>query len=348
MISLLIVLFLTIFCFYSYFSGHRNSRHIVQILIYTMFIIIFSSRSNDIPDTIPYREMFLKGVNSFDNVEIGYLRLNDALRNIGLSFFQYLLIIELFLFITWEYTTKLHFSRTLLPFIIFMSYMGLYFYGIVLRAAIGTTICYLALSIMLKHINTYTLILYYLLVGLSMTIHQSMLVFLFVPFLCFKKYNNYLLYFIVAISAIIPIIGLDKYIGQYFSYFISYFNLDRFDSYVENGSQNNNTSYALTSIKYLLLSLTFIYCRKYIILNTTKYNFFLNIYILGFVLISNTYFITSGSRLAMCFLFFEFILVSFIYTYSVLNKKFTYLIIVVVIMINIIALYRGTPSIFLY
>lgn len=342
------IFILVIIFFFEYFFSIKHISKIFECIFILFFIILFSSRNSSIPDTDSYLKIYQNTSSYYNNIEIGFLTYNNFMRNIGFSFYQYLIISEVILFGIWIYVTKNIFNKNTLPLIIFMSYMGLYFYGIVFRAAIATTLAYYAIYILIYKNYKHKLIIYYLIIFTTILIHQSMVLLLFIPLFAFKNIKSNYLYFILIISLIIPITGINKYILLLYSKVIDILDLNRFNNYIENTSIDNETSYALINIKYVIIGVICVYSRKYIVIKQNIYNFFMNIYILGIFILSTTYFITAGSRMAMTLLFFEFILVSFIYYYSIYLKRISFIYIIILLSLNFIALFRGTPSLINY
>lgn len=181
MIFICLVLFLLILFPILEYSRSRI-LHVCLILIYAF---VFSLRSDSVPDTVAYKEMYL-GYYGSDTIESGYLWLCSVFREWGFSFREFLFIWIFACLIIWRYcTVRITKSNDLfVALMLFMSYMGIYNYGIILRAATALTIIFIALTYYLNSNSKYRILVYWTLCWGAIQFHQTSIVFFVMPFVC--------------------------------------------------------------------------------------------------------------------------------------------------------------------
>jgi len=344
------IIFAIIFLIFANILNHSKGVHsdvktAAFFLAYIWLILIFSFRGTDIPDTKAYMR-FYYGDTTASNLEYLFLIMCSAAKSVGLGFHGFLIIFQLLLFSLWFIATSKFFSDVHFAFMVFLPFMGIYNFGIIIRAGMGLCICYYALAYLLENRDLKHYIFYFLIVTVAVLFHQSMAVFYILPLYIFRKFNPLLLVVILLLSILVPLFNIQHLIANFLESYITLFSFKKFLSYTTiHAKFNLHGVYSLTMIKYAIMALIFILLRPRIIAKQEIYNYFLNIYISGVVLISLTFFILAGNRLAYIFFFFEFALVAMLYEYSSLPKKLVLLGAIMLCCLNFANLVSAVPGI---
>lgn len=302
---MLIVVVFIFTCFLFLYRSKFSTQLAILILSF-----LFSSRTDLIPDALPYREMY-QGLEY--NIEPLFLEVCRIFKSLGFSFQSFLFILSLVLLESCLFATKrlLRNDNHGALLIILMSYFGIYYYGIVLRASISVTICYVGLSFLLtSEKKTKDFVLYELCVLLAMQFHLSSLFMSFIP-LCLIRINNKLLYFVSFISLGLLLIESVIPIQQYLEQAVDISGFSRFTSYVvrETRTDRANLLYYL----YVFISFLGVYFRKYLDFVDSRdeitYTTMLNIFVIATLLNNALWQIPQMARLPMLWLYFDFILI---------------------------------------
>ncbi len=330
-------------------KGFKNDIKISLLSIgYLWLLIIFSTRSLTVPDTQSYITSYYtpeKGVK-FEYLYALMCRIANSHR---LSFNTFLLIFEIILFSLWFYISKKNFKNPHIVFLVFLPFMGIYNYGIIIRTGMGLTLCYYALTFLLNNRNLKGYFMYFGIVTVTIFFQQSMAVFYLLPFYALRKYSSKLAIIIVIISIFIPLINIQHLISSALEIFINFFSFKKFLSYTQVRAKFDTSGiYSLTFIKYIIMAFIFIGIRPLITEKKEMYNFFLNIYITGVVLIALTHYITAGNRLAYIFFFFEFALVGLLYEHSTIPRKVVLLGALCLSILNYVNVVSAVPSMLTY
>ncbi len=298
-------------------SKHKSAIHIAILL----FGILFSMRNDLVPDTIPYRELYNYNISSETSSEIGFLYLCYFFHNIlGLSFAQFLFIFTVSLMELWCYITKKMLPGYQLPmlFIGFMSYFGIFFFGIVLRSSLAILTVYWGLTFLIKK-SILGSIVFILSLGLAFLFHRTSIIFL-LAFVCLINYNKYILYTLIGVAILAAITHPFASIqGQLELFLGASEEFSKYNSYAMDETLNTGFDAIFTS--YVLIGLVGVYMRKYIGGSEKErviYNLLLNLYVIGIMLDSVMADFRAGGRLPMQFLYFEVIVV---YMILFRNKK---------------------------
>ena len=313
-------------------------------------------RSDIVPDTIPYRDMFMGLYDYSSTIENGYLWFCSLFYRWRFSFQGYLFVWAFFsLVIWWKCTIRVTKSDNIFwPLMLFMSYMGIYNYGIIIRAATALTIIYVALTYYLCSESRFRLFVYWGLCFVAMQFHQTVFIYLVIPFICKKVYPKSILYTVLCLSLLLSFSvelfqSQQKVLSLVFDKLGNMGYLTRLNSYVERSEDALAFSFSFTQLKFCIFALFFVYIRKFIDNEkiTNGYNFFLNIYVVGVLLYALFSYIMAGVRLSYLLLFFEFILATIVVLY--INKRnlraVTFL---VVVLVNYIILYAHVPKLLYY
>jgi len=311
-------------------------------------ILIFTFRGTSVPDTDTYIKIF-NSHNRIISVEYLFNLLCQLTYFAGFSFNGFLFIYELVLFAIWFYTSKKYLEDIHLAFLVFLPFMGIYNFGIIIRAGMGLVLCYFAIIYLIQNRSFKGYLLYYLIVTLAFFFHQAMIVFYILPFFLFINFSTQFILLVLLFSATIPIINIQPLITKFFEVYVKLFSVNKFISYTElHANFSRHGEYSLTMIKYWLMAVLFLGLRPKVKVRRDIYNCFLNIYISGIILIFMTHYITAGNRLAYMFFFFEFALVGILYQYSELPKKIVFLGALALCILNYLNLISAIPTMITY
>lgn len=284
------------------------------LLLAIMSVITFSLRGSEIPDTDEY-EYIYNNLSAYDNIELGFQFVINLFRSFDFSFFVFLLFVNVFLVLFWFLIMSHEIYDLSFSFWMYYSYIGLFYYGIITRASIAIIICLYALLILINKKNIKSYISYFILVSVSLLFHQTMLVFYLFPFWLFKHIRTKYLFCFLFLSCFVPYLNIQYHLLDLIYYIISLFSFNRFDNYIQNAFFNPyDLSFSLLSTKFLIEAFFLLYMRKYVLhSNMLKYDAFLNTYIIGVFLLLLLGFFPSAGRLALIFLFFEFLMFSILW-----------------------------------
>jgi hypothetical protein len=325
---------------------HTDVKTAFLMLVYISLILIFSFPGSENPDMNSYKMIYYSDIMK-SNFDYLFSLLSNTAKSFGISFNGFLFLIELLLFSIWFIASKKLFSDVHLAFMAFLPFMGIYYFGIIIRACIGMCLCYYALSYLICNKTLRGFIVYYSIVTLSVFFHASMIIFYAFPLYVFRKQNSIFHFTIILIAILIPLFNIQHYIANILESYIKLFpSSHRFLSYTRvHAHFNIHAIYSLTMIKYFIMSFIFILLRPKITSKVEIYNCFLNIYLTGALLIGLTYFITAGNRLSYIFFFFEFALVAMLYEYSTIPKKLVLLGALILCLINFANIASAVPGV---
>ena len=304
-------------------KGINNDVKIAFVFfVYLWLILYFSSPSDQVPDMKYYTE-FYNSDKQVSNIDYLFSLIVRMAKSIGLGFNGFLLVSELVLFSIWFLASKRIINDIHLAFMVLIPFLGIYYFGIIIRACFGLCLSYFALTYLIGNRTSVGYFVYYSIVTAGVFFHASMVVFYAFPFYIFRKHSSVFLITIVLFALLIPVLNIQRLIADLLESYIRLFpSSHRFLSYTQVHANFDVTGiYSLTMIKYVLLALVFIWLRKMIIFKEEIYDCFLNIYVTGVLLIGLTYFILAGNRLSYLFFFFEFALVALLYENSRIPKK---------------------------
>ena len=332
----------------SFILAKSKNWQIQQVSILLM-VFLFGLRSYGIPDVENYIEMYRDTLDYDDGIEYGFLLLCHFFKTIGFEFHGFLLLITFLMFESWWYLTRKITDSNIIffPFIIFCSYWGVYYYGIVLRSAIAITLMFWGIFFLYSYKKKLGITLFSLFLFLSITIQIGSLLFLLV-FLFRREIKAFYLYITVALSSLLLITGAFSSIGQYVVAISSFMGSQRFGHYVENMDGSDGAS--IRAWSYIVFAIMFICLRKYLNENERLrewYNLFLNMFILALVINSALWEIPVASRLPSQFLFFDYFLFYFVVckSKSVHIRKASGPILLIVTMIKLFSLIHYFPDV---
>lgn len=294
-----------------------KSKYKVHIAI-LLLAFLCSSRPDTVPDTIGYRDLYLYNINGEFSAEIGFQYLCYFFHNIiGLGFSQFLFLLALLSGEIWYAITKriIRDANYGLAFLLFISFFGIYYFGVVLRASLAILICYAGISLMLKG-SVKDFIAYVVIVGIAFFFHKTSLLFL-MSLACLFRYKSFFLYGALIVSIIIAIIHPFTAVQSQLESFLNVTSdtgeFARFAGYVDDEYQS--TGIDLIYVSYLIIASAAIFFRDSIQGSAKEiktFNLFLNMYVLAIVMYGMVMDFRALSRLPMQWLFFEFIIVYFL------------------------------------
>lgn len=284
-----------------------NNRPLKNHGVIFLVCLLFASRPMGVPDTINYYDIFHYSMDDIMmQYEYGYRYLNYICHDIlKMDFNSYLFIISLFMLEGWYYCTK-----RLLPqahygvlFLLFFSFYGIYYDGIVIRNALGIVICYIGFLLLEKPYK-YKYILYYLFVILAFLMHVGTVLFALVPFLRKPlKKRTLIIWSLINISLVV-FVRID-FIHGILDRLFAFEELSRLSNF-QNDENVAEQRISLFFILNYILSVFVIFLRdKVHPPRLDLYNFFLNIFIYGVFLNCLTSSINAGSRAGDQFIYFS-------------------------------------------
>lgn len=319
--------------------------------VITIVCVIFANRSILVPDTSQYIDMY-RG-DSHGNYEKGYIFLCDFFRGLGISFSSFLFIISFIGLSIWFYITQKIVNKKflLLAFVIYLSYMGIYYHGIVLRACLAILINYIGIYYGLIKSKNY--VFFYICVCASALFHLSAILFAPLPYIVQRKYSSKALYIVLVASFCFMLFNKNiTFITDILSGVMDKLLLyggGRLAGYIEKA---DTATLSLTHIKYFFTGIALIYLSQFVrrdYANCKNFNLFFNTYILGIVLMFLFAFAPGSARIAQLFLFFEFLPFILLYEGIERNKRFYMKIFIfMLIVMNIINLYSLAPALWNY
>lgn len=334
-----------VFCLAS-FLVLTNKKVLMQtaILIVTL---LFALRTN-VPDISNYEDIYVNPLEYGDGIEYGFLVFCDFFRNIlGISFRPFLFIITLLLFEIWLFLSVklLDTYRVGLAFVIFLSYWGIFFYGIVFRAAISITLCYIALYILLKYNNKWKYLYVVLFILLATNLQVGSILFFF-SFLLNRRLSSLFLYIVISLSIIFLFASSLLPIESYITAFSLLIESARIYHYSEHIDDSQGIS--IITWVYILSSFLLVYYRRFIsadLFVNRVYNLFLNMFVFGTLLSSILCNVDSASRFPAQWLFFDFIVFFILLTKnnSVYIRKMQYPFASLIALVKIYALLHYFP-----
>ncbi|MGL5963337.1 MAG: EpsG family protein [Fusobacteriaceae bacterium] len=304
----------------------KNNFLKLFLFIVFLFIIIykFSMRSLQTPDTKAYEYMFYN-INSNEVMVERLEPLFKLILKISLICFNnfrvFLFFITTFYFFSWIKITKFFVNNIIFIFGTFFITYGTYFFGITLRQALAFIVAYYGIKVIIINKNAKKGFLF---IAISSFIHSSMILYIFCIYISkFKiksKYLNILLFlsFFTSFFSEKSLVLL-----KIIEFIINKFNLIHYKAYL-----TSDTGISLNTIYFTVQAFLFLNHRNKIKNKTFEYNFFLNLFIIG-VLILNILNIFKGvSRMADIFLVFYSILLCIIFENIIKNRNKIFFIII--------------------
>lgn len=318
--TLALTIYLYILDYFLQFN--KRTKFLIYTFLYIWIVALLSFlRSDNIPDTLEYKEIYLFQ-SMEDIVETGFMFINKSFLSFGVSFHLFLFIYVSVLFCCYFLCTRKLVNNVHLAFLVFLPYFGFYYFGIIIRVALAISICYIGIIYLLNHKTKYGVFVYCIVVTIAFFIHQTAILFYILPLVGFVNIKKKYLYLILGLGILFPFLSLQNQILTQLETISQVLSFSpRFQKYIDRADISSQM-YGLSKIKFGLCGILFVYLKDYISTDKLKtYNFFLNTYCIGTILTLMFYFVPAGGRLGEIFIFFEFILLTFLYEYSSLNKR---------------------------
>lgn len=347
-------------------SGTSYSKSGQTCFFLFLYAAVFALRDMTVADTEPYYETYTGIIDP--NMELGYLYINYLFSSSDISFRFFLFLVACFDLTLWFFCTKkiLKQNNLLLALFVFMSNMGLLYYGIVLRAGMANAIMYIPLAMILffldgnemsglrikdifkKKIILFVL-LYCLFLFLASLFHQSVFILVVALPLVILPLNDKIRYMILALAFLVYFYpGVFSWVVSIAQPFMEANELR--GAYRLEGDVHSGVSYS--QIINIIIGVIYIVFAKSITDERHKqqYNFVLNLYVLG-VLVSGIFsFITAGTRLGHMLCFYDFLLPAILANClgDIKSLKRLYSFVLFLVFINLIRLYVTVPSLWEY
>ena len=349
--------------FYICINWSKRDPKLPSLFLILVYCIVFSNRSMDVADTIPYEEVFSGYPHS---MEIGYLFLNNFFNSLGWSFSNFLLLIAIFDFSLWYFCTRsvLKQNNILFALLFFMSNMGMNYYGIVLRSGMASSVMFVPLCLMLNSfvdsnlthgykqgkINiAIIIIIFFSFLFIGGLLHQSIYILIISLLLYFVPLrNSYRTLFLILALVITVIPSVPSFISHIVQPILASNDLrmsGRFDGDVETGLsyyQIINVIYGFMYMKWL----SFIPDN----IRVKQYCFILDIYVVGVFLSGAFSYLTAGSRIGHILIFYEFLMPAILISsnkYIIKNPVVRYCMYAMIVL-NFARNLYGTPSLINY
>lgn len=309
---------------------------ILRFLLAIIFSLLAAFRSLEVPDTNAYVYNFNILTSNLTNVYMSYYEQGFTILSLLIKFlfgsnykiyFFCITIINTFLIS--KSTKNLGIRLMLLPTILYLSFYGLYFNFVVIRAGLAFSLLLYSWSIFDN--NRIKSMLFFL---LACFFHQSSIFTGMVYIILFLKkklsLDRYVIW--IFLIGVLYLVKLDSlYLGEFIRMFgnSSYLQSQRFIYYLENNTMIEGISIRFL-LNYLIGILLILSSRN----KDIKYFNFLNIYLLGMSIIALFSSFTWIERVTDFFIATNFILLSFLIE-SLKDRSIKLLIAIPIIFANI-------------
>lgn len=326
----ILILFLPVFSPILYYFK-KNILKMILINSYLISIIcLFTMRSLQTPDTNSY-EYFFYNINSNDELILRLEPLFKVFIKISFLVLQkfriFLFLITLLFFYSWIKITKKFVENISIIFGTFFVTYGVYFFGITLRQALAFIVSYYGIKVIIVDGNNKKGLG---IIFLSGFIHSSMLLYIPFIFVCKKEIKIKYLRCILFLTFVSAFVSFKNVILlNIMESVLNKLQLLHYKAYLIP-----NTGVSLNTIYYTVLAFIFIE-YKIKMKNDKKYNFFLNFFLIGVLILNFLNFFKGVTRLADIFLIFYSIILSRIFD-KVTNRKNKIVYLVFLIINNII------------
>jgi len=313
-----------------------------------LFAFICCTRDTNVPDTSEYIK-FYNNISLYfsswitnNDTEIGYSILMGIIKSLNLNYQSFFFIIVIINFFVLNKTIneckeyfKIDHNIHYIFFILYLSFYGIYYNAMVLRAGIAISFCLYSIFLLLnkKYIVGMIMVL------LSNIFHNSAIVAFLIILFAFilpgfkrKFYRKYILFILI-----IYLIGINNIIFyniiDVLQDFVVSNNMGRiYQSYI---FKDNNFGIAFKVLYYFLIGLYITFINENIFLKMKK---LINVYCIGLTLSILFSSITAFSRLTdFFFIFYIFILINAYFKANKENYKiniFDFILFVFITMIN--------------
>lgn len=328
------------------------SKRKLILLSFASLVFFFSFRTEWIPDTTNYMEMYDKP-ETHQTSEYGYRLLGDMFGQVtGADFMVFYLTLVSAMLLIWFFGTRKILAKenyTILLLLLF-SFNGYFYFGVTIRSAITSILVYAAFCFFLQGNQRYKWTIYFILVILASLIHKSAFFFLPLIFFANIKLKGFHLYLIYGLCVVFWFISGFDFAKGILSSLSQFEMFDKLDKYTTDSLANNN----MFSLQNLAAFLTMFICvfqtknieRDY----RNIYLFFLKINLVGLLVMSLFWHVSTAYRFYNMFFFYNFIIV---YLVAFHNNKIKYSlikysIVMVISIMYFVTLIYSNPFFLLY
>lgn len=286
-------------------------------LIHFCFIglaYFFSLRTNLIPDTDDYENIYNNTLDHEGVFEYGFLLLCDFFHDLlDVDFMVFYVIITFITMELWYYASKKLFcyedDNLFVLFLLFMSFYGFFYLGVTTRNAISLVLVYNAYCIYLYYSDYVGKAICLALLLLATTFHNSAWLFiLLLPFLETRLSTDNL-YTIFFICMALWLFSGFSFARGLIMFIQDYSGLSKLEEYTDVFDVNTNTL-SIQNIVAFTTSFVFIGQRDYIWEEYEReYDLFLKINLVGLAILSFLWTVPTAYRFYGLFFFFNFVLI---------------------------------------
>ena len=355
---LLILSFISLLLLAIVSGGINEDRKIGFLFVAGILVslFLFCSRNPLTPDTVPYMRMYARPSAFSESIEHFYLQLNSFLNHLGVSFRLYIWIVNIGIVLIWIYCTKTilaSYRYCLLGLLVYVSFFGIYYNAIILRASIGAAISYLAFVLFLSNKGWRSYLYYFLLIALASQFHSSYALFLIFPWFLNIRYSTRFLCVVSVASFLLPLIGEISVVRRVIDFVFEEALFSRRMMFYISGEMASVRSslYGNTEVLYFLITLLLVMFRDKLdwkdLFLFRYYNFFLNVQVVGFCLmmIVAALDIPMGIRIAYNFLYFQFLPLAIVLLLSPKRRRqYCFVGAIIFSILNFYSLWNNTPS----
>lgn len=287
-------------------GGMPRNKYVHHLLI-LFLAYFFSTRNENVPDTENYMFHYENALVELMDVtgDIGMVALNYLFNNIlSLPFSVFLfaltfLQMEICYFATKRIVPSQHIG---IVFLLFISFYGFFYFGIVIRNGVALALCYLALSFLITN-EKWGKVKFVGVMLLALLFHKSTLLLLPILLLTNMKmtYHRAMIWFVISLLLIgvgsVSIVGSSlKLLGS-----VDTYSYDRYSAYAEDATTKLFTATYIMDFFITVISIWGLHIVKNEI--RQKYEMILKVILLGFSVYCLLWQMPGISRIAGVYFF---------------------------------------------
>lgn len=289
-------------------SKNKLLHHLLMLFL----AFLFSTRGMDVPDTEGYMrrydEVFLYFAN--ENIELGLTTLCFISNNlIGLSFSTFLFIVTLLLMELWYFVSCKLFpnSQVGMLFLLFMSFFGFFYLGIVFANGIALIICYAAFAILQTKKRNALFYCCGLLILATLFHKSSVLFFVIIPLMRVKLSNGRIMFWFI-FSLFLLVTSNISIINNVLTALQNY--SEDFNEYNNYESEKAGKLFNITFLMEFVITILAIYSRSKIRKDIRdKYDMYLKLVLVGFTIYCIFWTYNGVTRISGLFYFYSSIII---------------------------------------
>lgn len=312
--------------FLTLFFSVINKKWFVHFLFITLSYIL-AMGSSLIPDRDNYLEIYNEpyAINHIGNFEYAFLMLCYFFHFVlEIEFKDFLFILFFISFEIWFIITNQIFKKDniFIAFALFMSFYGFFYFGIVIRNMVALIFLYAAFYFFLLKSGALKYIMFFVFCLLAYEFHRISGVFLLLIPLLNIKIPQRSLFWLFLLSIIIMLTGSLSFIQIIVKESLQIEGFDRVEHYVNS----TDTGASIISVQILFnFIISMLLLMQRVNIDEGKkhiYDFFLNLNIMGLLVMAICWKMPSAYRLYNYFFFYNFIPLFCIFFYT--NSKLMY------------------------